>query len=47
MGGNLLEKELNKQYQLFINKFLYYFMREFPLKLIKKRDNKNSGYLTN
>jgi hypothetical protein len=35
-----LKKNVNEQYQLFINKFVYHFMRAFPLKPMKKRDNK-------
>jgi hypothetical protein len=42
-----LGKNVDELYQIFINTFLYYFTRVFPLKLVKKRDKRNNlyGYL--
>jgi hypothetical protein len=41
-----LEKNVDELYQLFINKFLYYFTRAFPLKLVKKRDKRNNLWIS-
>jgi hypothetical protein len=35
-----LGKNVDELYQLFINKFLYYFTRAFPLKLVNKRNKR-------
>jgi hypothetical protein len=41
-----LGKNDNELYQLFINKFLYYFTRAFPWKLVKKRDKRNNLWIS-
>jgi hypothetical protein len=41
-----LGKNVDELYQLFINKFLYYFTTVFPLKLVKKRDKKNKLWIS-
>jgi hypothetical protein len=41
-----VEKNVNELYQLFINKFLYYFNRAFPLKLTMKRNIKNNSWIS-
>jgi hypothetical protein len=46
MGGNLPGKELNELYQLFINRFSYYFMTALPLKLAMKREDKNNTWIS-
>jgi hypothetical protein len=41
-----VERNVNEIYLLFINKFLYYFMRAFPLKLVIKSDRKDSLWIS-
>jgi hypothetical protein len=41
-----VEKNVYEQSQLFINKFLYYFNRAFPLKLTMKRDIKKNSWIS-
>jgi hypothetical protein len=41
-----VEKNVNEVYQIFLNKFLYYFVRAFPLKLVMKREHKNNAWIS-
>jgi hypothetical protein len=41
-----VEKNVNELYKLFINKFVYYFRRAFPLKPVQKRDNKCNSWIS-
>ncbi|PNF29254.1 hypothetical protein B7P43_G10478, partial [Cryptotermes secundus] len=41
-----VERNVNELYSLFINKFLYYFTRAFPLKLETKSDRKDNLWIS-
>jgi hypothetical protein len=42
----LVEKNVNELYQIFLNKFFYYFMRAFRLKLEMKREHENNAWIS-
>jgi hypothetical protein len=41
-----VEKNVNELYLLFINTFLYYFMRAFTLKLVTKSEHKVNSWIS-
>jgi hypothetical protein len=41
-----LTKNPNELYFLFVNRFLFYFMRAFPMKVVKKSKVQNSSWIT-
>jgi hypothetical protein len=42
----LVDKNVNELYQIFLNKFLNYFMRAFPLKSGMKREHMKNSWIS-